>query len=334
MPARAPVCDAHYKKTDRQKSGADKLTKPLILAVVGPTASGKTDAALALAEKFGGEIVCCDSMQIYSHMKIGTAAPTDEELTRVRHHLYNFVNPSVNYNAALYQEEARKTIDDILKRNKVPILCGGTGLYLKAALFDMNFSLASSDDEYRGKLERLQREKGAQYLHDMLAEKDPKSAATIHSNNVKRVIRALEILHLSGVKKSDQMQEEKSHYKDFYIMGLAHERQALYDRINLRVDKMIKGGLEQEVRNLLDMGVSKKSNAMQAIGYKQWLDYFDKMISFEECVLKIKQASRNYAKRQLTWFNSMETVWYEYKTTVLHKYTNLFANITNFFFNS
>ena len=310
------------------------MSKPPILAVAGPTASGKTDLALALAEKFDGEIVCCDSMQIYKHMKIGTAAPSGKELSMARHHLYNFIEPDMNYNAALYQEEARKAIGDILKRNKVPILCGGTGLYLKAALYDMNFSLASSDDEYRKELENIYKEKGGLYLHGLLREKDPESAEAIHANNVKRVIRALEIHHLSGVKKSAQKQEESKHYKDIYIIGLALERAVLYDRINRRVDKMIKDGLEDEVKSLLKAGVPKESNAMQAIGYKEWLDYFDKKTGFEECVLQIKQNSRHYAKRQITWFNTMEVAWYDYKTTLLHKYTNLFADIINFFFKS
>ena len=305
-----------------------------VLAVAGPTASGKTGTALALTEEFGGEIVCCDSMQIYKHMKIGTAAPTKEELARAKHHLYNFVEPSINYNAALYQKVAREAIDDILDRNKVPILCGGTGLYLKAALYDVNFSLASSDDGYRKELERIYSKKGAKHLHDMLKKKDPESAEEIHENNVKRVMRALEIVHLSGVKKSAQKQEETKHYKDIYITGLSHERKSLYDRIDNRVDKMISDGLEQEVKNLLDMGVSKDTNAMQAIGYKQWLDYFDKKAGLDECVAQIKQNSRNYAKRQLTWFNRMDVAWYDYNITVLHKYTNLFTDITNFFFNS
>lgn len=310
------------------------MSKNPVLAIVGPTASGKTDASIALAQEFGGEIICCDSMQIYKHMKIGTAAPTDEELSRVRHHMYNFVEPTENYNAALYQKEARKVIDDILNRNKVPILCGGTGLYLKAALYDMNFSKASADDKYRKELENIYKEKGAKHLHDMLEKKDPESASAIHENNVKRVMRALEILHLSGVKKSDQKQEESKHYENSYIIGLSHERKALYDRINMRVDKMIGEGLEEEVKDLINTGVSKDNNAMQAIGYKEWLGYFDNKIGLDECVTQIKQNSRNYAKRQLTWFNRMDVTWYCYNTAYLHKYTNLFTDIKNLFFNS
>lgn len=304
------------------------MKKDKVLAVVGPTASGKTSVAIALAQKFDGEIVCCDSMQIYKHMKIGTASPTDNELSQAPHHLFNFLEPTQNYNAALYQEKTRPVIEDILSRNKVPILCGGTGLYVKAALYDMNFTTASSDEKYRIELEDIYKKKGAVYLHDILKQKDSESANNIHPNNVKRVIRALEILHLSGVKKSSQKQDEQLYYKNSIIMGINHVRDELYKRINMRVDMMIAQGLEREVRNLLDMGVSKKNNALQAIGYKEWLEYFDGDVTLEECIYQIKLNSRHYAKRQITWFNKMSVLWYDYNQIYLHNYTNIFDNLT------
>ena len=304
------------------------MKKDTVLAVVGPTASGKTSVAIAIAQKFDGEIVCCDSMQIYKHMKIGTASPTKEELLQAPHHIFNFWEPTQNYNAALYQGKVRPVIEDILSRNKIPILCGGTGLYVKAALYDMNFTSASSDEGYRLKLEDIYEKEGAFYLHDMLKQKDSESANNIHPNNVKRVIRALEILHLSGVSKSEQKQDEKLYYNDSVIIGLKHVRAELYKRIDMRVDIMIEQGLEREVRNLIDMGVGKENNALQAIGYKEWLEYFDGNITLQECIYRIKLNSRHYAKRQLTWFNRMDVKWYDYSAVKLHNYTNIFDNLT------
>jgi len=302
------------------------LINSLVLAVIGPTASGKTATSLALSKEYNGEIVCCDSMQVYKHMKIGTASPTEDELNQAKHHLFNFVETTTNYNAALYQKDARDAIDDILKKGKVPILCGGTGLYLKAALYSVNFSLSSSDEDYRRSLEKLYQDKGAAHLHSMLEKKDPESAQNIHENNVKRIIRALEILHISGVKKSEQKQKEQKHYNSF-IVGLKHEREKLYERINKRVDMMVREGLEDEVRNLVEKGLPSKSNAMQAIGYKEWLDYFEGKINIEKCISNIKQNSRHYAKRQLTWFNKMDVTWYDYDFTTLHNYTNIFSDV-------
>ena len=295
----------------------------LILAVIGPTASGKTSLAIELAKKLSGEIVCCDSMQIYKHMKIGTASPTNEELARASHHLFNFVEPDQNYNAALYQKAARNKIDDILSREKVPILCGGTGLYLKAALFDINFTSASSDETYRKYLEELYKNNGADFLHEMLKKVDKQSADNIHKNNIKRVIRALEIAHLSGMNKSEQKQKEKLYYENSYIIGLSHERKVLYDRINKRVDIMIGEGLEDEAHALIEMLHGRKCNALAAIGYKEWVDFFEGRISKEVCIEIIKQNSRRYAKRQLTWFNAMNVQWFEFNTSILHKYQNI-----------
>jgi tRNA dimethylallyltransferase len=230
------------------------LSERKIIAVVGPTASGKTTAAINIANRFNGEIVCCDSMQVYKDMRIGTASATDEELAQAKHHMLSYVEPLDDYNAALYQKDARKVIEDIYDRGKIPILCGCTGLYAKSILYDMDFSTAVNDDAYRKKLQDIYEDKGVDYLYDMLKEVDIESANSIHKNNVKRVMRALEIYHVSGVAKSDQKQEEKEYYDKTCIIGLYHDRQKLYDRINMRVDIMVKEGLEQEARNLYNKG--------------------------------------------------------------------------------
>ncbi len=305
------------------------MKEGLVIAAVGPTASGKTSLSIELAKEFNGEIICCDSMQIYKHMKIGTASPTDEELAQVPHHLFSFVDPKIDYNAAMYQKVAREKIDYLHSQGKIPILCGGTGLYVKGALYDMNFSTASSDDEYRAELENLYKQKGADYIYAMLKENDPKSAAVIHKNNVKRVIRALEIFHISGVAKCEQKQEEKKYYTNSKIIALRHDRQKLYHRINKRVDIMLEQGLQEEVRNLIQMGVAKTNNAMQAIGYKEWIDFFEGTIDLDKCTNNIKKNSRHYAKRQLTWFNRMDIEWFDYDDDILHNLNKIIQIIKN-----
>ncbi len=305
------------------------MNDKLIIAAVGPTASGKTSLSIKLAEELNGEIICCDSMQIYNHMKIGTASPTEEELKRAPHHLFNFIEPTIDYNAAMYQKAARLKINELLEKGKTPILCGGTGLYVKAALYDMNFTEASSDESYRAELEKLCEQKGVDYIYDILLDKDPESAKEIHKNNVKRVIRALEIYHLSGIKKSEQKQEERKFYPNAKIIALKHDRKDLYARIDKRVDLMIEDGLEDEVRNLLSIGVTEKNNAMKAIGYKEWIDYFNGNISLDKLIDNIKKNSRHYAKRQLTWFNRMDITWFEYDDNLNLTFQNILNSIQN-----
>jgi tRNA dimethylallyltransferase len=243
--------------------------------------------------------------------------------------MLSYVEPLDDYNAALYQKDARKVIEDIYDRGKIPILCGGTGLYAKSILYDMDFSTAVNDDAYRKKLQDIYEDKGVDYLYDMLKEVDIESANSIHKNNVKRVMRALEIYHVSGVAKSDQKQEEKEYYDKTCIIGLYHDRQKLYDRINMRVDIMVKEGLEQEARNLYNKGCTLENNCMQAIGYKEYFQYFDGLISLDECIDKIKQSSRKYAKRQMTWFNKMDVKWFQFEETILQKHTNIYKYIIN-----
>lgn len=302
---------------------------PMIIAVLGPTASGKTSLSIKLAQKFNGEIICCDSMQVYKYMEIGTASPTIEELSLAKHHMLSFVDPLINYNAALYQKDARKIINDIHARGKNVVLCGGTGLYAKAVLYNKDFTTANTSESYRERLEDILFKNSNQYLHDMLKDVDPESAYAIHPNNTKRVIRALEIHHLSGIKKSDQLKVEKLFYKNVSMVGFTHDRAELYKRIDSRVNFMIENGLEKEARNLYDMGVSKHNNSIQGIGYKEFFEYFDNTSTEEKCIDAIKKASRNYAKRQLTWFNRMNIDWFDYNHAVSDEFTKIYQYISN-----
>ena len=278
---------------------SDKIT---VVAIVGPTASGKTALSVELAKRLNGEIISCDSMQIYKGMSVGTAAVTEGEMRGVPHHLIGFASPSDSFSCADYAEMAQKAIEDIHERGKIPIFCGGTGLYLDMVLKGTRLSEARKDDEYRSELSMRSQEE----LHGMLSETDPASAEKIHPNNVKRVIRALEIYHVTGKTKTEgDRQSRTSEPKyDARIVGLDFkDREKLYDRINKRVDVMLENGLLDEVK-ALDCEEFRASTAAQAIGYKEMLRYFDGDVSLEEAVDEIKKASRNYAKRQLTWFRA------------------------------
>ncbi len=285
------------------------MVKPKIFGVVGPTASGKTDFAIDLAIKRGGEVVSCDSMQIYRGMDIGTAKPTRDEMRGVRHHMIDIVSPSESFSVAQFAAMARTCVDDILSRGKIPVLCGGTGLYFDSVVNNINFSETETDYEYRRKLETLAREKGRVYIHDMLRAVDSESADSIHPNNLRRVIRALEVYKLTGKPKSQVDREQKGEpVYDAEIYGLNRPTDVLYDRINRRVDIMMEAGLLDEVRKLLDLGVSSNSTAMQAIGYKELVSYLSGSCGLDESVDKIKLESRRYAKRQLTWFKRNKNI--------------------------
>lgn len=286
-------------------------TKPKIYGVVGPTASGKTDYAINLAKKCGGEVVSCDSMQIYKHMNIGTAKPTKEEMCGIPHHMIDIAEPNENYSVARFVQEARKCIDDILMRGKVPVLCGGTGLYFDSVVKNIDYAESDGDSEYCTILRKAAEENGCDYVHDMLKKVDPDSAAAIHPNNLKRVIRALEVYKVNGITKTelDRRSIRESIY-DAEVYGLSRPREELYERINRRVDMMLENGLVSEVENLIDMGIDRSATAMQAIGYKELADYLEKKCTFDEAVDKIKQESRRYAKRQITWFKrNKEIIW-------------------------
>lgn len=285
--------------------------KPKIYGVVGPTASGKTEYAIELAKKCGGEVVSCDSMQIYKHMDIGTAKPTQEEMDGIPHHMIDIAEPWESYSVARFVSEARACIDEVLERGRVPILCGGTGLYFDSVIKNIDFSEIESDPDYRSELMQTAKENGNEYVHNMLKKIDPKSAEAVHPNNLKRVIRALEIYKTTGKTKTEIDRESvRESIYDAEIYGLNRPREELYERINRRVDIMLENGLLDEVKSLLEMGISRDATSMQAIGYKELAEYFEGSCKLFEAVEKIKQESRRYAKRQLTWFRkNKEIIW-------------------------
>ena len=280
-----------------------------IICIVGPTASGKTALSIALAKELGSEIVSADSMQIYKGMDIGTAKPTVEEMQGIPHHMLSIIEPNEDYSVARYVSEASLIVDEILAKGKTPIIVGGTGLYIDSLVKGTEFAELEEDKEYRSELFSLCEKEGAARLHKMLSEVDPERAAQIHENNVKRVIRALEVYKATGrtITEHDEESLKKPPKYDATYIGLMYEdRQKLYDRINLRVDLMEKAGLLREVEEILASGVSPQATSMQAIGYKELVSYFEGRCSLEEAKEAIKQGSRRYAKRQMTWFKRNE----------------------------
>lgn len=280
--------------------------KARVFAVVGPTAVGKTSLAIELAKRLDGEVISCDSMQIYREMDIGTAKATIEERCGVPHHLIDILSPEESFSCADYAVLARKAIDDIVSRGKVPIFCGGTGLYLDSVIEIPSFTDTIRDEGLRAELEALAEQNGAEALHKILEEIDPESAEAIHANNVKRVIRAIEIFKTTGKKKSelDALSKEKPSAYDATVFFLtARDRDFLYSRIDSRVDQMIKVGLVSECRALFEKGIFDiNSTASGAIGYKELLPYLKGEASLDECINQLKLSTRHYAKRQITWF--------------------------------
>lgn len=270
--------------------------------VCGPTASGKTRLAVDLAREFGGEVVSADSMQIYKGMDIASAKPTEAEKMGVPHHLMDFLDPTEAFSVADYVILARKTIADIHERGKLPIICGGTGLYINTLIDNIEFDDTGSDPAYRAELTALAAEKGAAYLREMLMAVDPQSAAELHENNQKRIIRALEVYHSSGKTMTElkaQSRLNPSPYEPCMMM-IDHPRGVLYERIDRRVDMMLEAGLLDEAREFFTH--DDYITAAQAIGYKELKPYLDGAQSLEECVDRLKRETRRYAKRQLTWF--------------------------------
>lgn len=275
-----------------------------IIAVAGPTASGKSALALELCKRLYGELISLDSMQIYRGLDIGTAKPTKAEQAEVRHHMIDICEPTENFSAAEFAERAHKVIADVQSRGKKAVLCGGTGLYLDTVLGRLDFGEIESDEKLRGELIAFAEKNGAEALHERLREIDPQAAEKIHKNNVRRVARAIEIYELTGKTKTEHDREaiSDSPYESL-IIGLDYDdREVLYSRINRRVDAMIEAGLEGEVRSLVSRGLlSAESTAGQAIGYKEMLGYIAGDCSLGDAVEKIKLGTRRYAKRQLTW---------------------------------
>lgn len=278
------------------------MKKPLVVVVLGPTASGKTSLGIEIAQRFDGEIVSADSMQIYEDMDIATAKPSKDELLRVRHHLIGFVPLGETFSVAKYKQKAIDAIDDILSRNKLPIVVGGTGLYIDTLVKNTEF-FDYNDSDIRTKLETRLKDEGIVALFDELRVIDPKTAEKLHINDNKRIIRALEVYYLTGRTISEQ--DEASHKNEskynWGLIGLkAENRQYLYDRINLRVDRMLEEGLIDETKMFFSKKIS--STAAQAIGYKELKPYLDSLVTLEEATEKLKMETRRYAKRQLTWF--------------------------------
>lgn len=287
--------------------------KPLII-LTGPTSVGKTSLSIELAKAVDGEIISADSMQVYKYMDIGTAKITAEEMQGVPHYLIDELLPEEEFNVVRFQQLAREYIRQIHARNKIPIIVGGTGFYIQAVLYDIDFTEEETDSACRRELEQLCEERGKEYLHDMLAKIDPDSAAAIHPNNSKRVIRALEYASLTGGSMSEHnanQRSKESPYQFCYFV-LNRDRAALYDTINYRVDRMMERGLLAEVKDLAERGYTRDLVSMQGLGYKELLAFLDGECSLEEAVYILKRDTRHFAKRQLTWFKrEKEVLWVE-----------------------
>ena len=283
-----------------------------VLAIVGPTAVGKTNFGIECANTFNGEIISGDSIQIYKGLDIGSAKPTKEELSQAKHYLIDIKEPTENYSVKQFQDLGREHIDKINNENKLPIIVGGTGLYIKALLYDYDFfEEAEQDNQY----EDLTNEE----IYDLLKQKDPKALESIHINNRKRLVRALNIFekHNKGISQIKQDQEHKPIY-DCLIIGLTTSREDLYNRIDKRIDKMVKDGLLEEIKGLLDKGITFDNQCMQAIGYKELKGYFDGSETLEKCIEQVKTNSHHFAKRQYTFFNNqMNIKWFESTTEAL-----------------
>ena len=281
-----------------------------VVAIIGPTASGKTALSIRLAKEIDGEIINGDSMQIYRHMDIGTAKITEAEMEGVPHHLLDIKEPTEGFSVAEYQKLVRGKIGEIQARGKVPIIVGGTGLYVQSVLYDFQFAKQEVDEAARENYYKELEILGPEAMHAKLVQMDPAAAASIHPNNTRRVIRALEMAELAGVSRAEeQFNRGDIPLYNHLIIGLDMDREKLYERINLRVDLMMEAGLVDEVRALYDAGI-RDVQAIKAIGYKELYAHFDGLVSLDEAVEQIKQNSRRYAKRQLTYFrNKMDIAW-------------------------
>lgn len=279
------------------------MKQPLII-LTGPTASGKTALSVALARRIGGEIISADSMQVYRHMDVGSAKVTREEMDGIPHHLIDVLEPEEAFNVTRFQEMAKAAVEEIRKNGHIPIVAGGTGFYIQALLYDIDFTENDGDMAYRHELEQTAAAQGPGVLHRLLREVDEPSANAIHENNVKRVIRALEFYKKTGTRISDhnEVERKKESPYSFAYYVLTMDRERLYERIDMRVDRMIEDGLVDEVKRLRAMGCTRDMVSMQGLGYKEILDFLNGEMSLEEAVYVIKRDTRHFAKRQLTWF--------------------------------
>lgn len=286
--------------------------KPKVVVIVGPTASGKTALSIELAKKINGEIISSDSMQIYKDMDIGTAKVTKEEAEGIKHYLVDCVSPDERYTVSDFKKDAENAIEEILAKGKTPIVVGGTGLYVNSLIYGIEYQEMNFDEDYRNELmKKAETESGLKELWETANKIDPEAMLKISPNDKKRIIRVLEIFKATGKTKTEQeiLSRQNGVKYDYKVFGITMERGKLYSRINLRVDLMIEKGLEEEVRNLVNK-YTKFPTAMQGLGYKEVVEYFDGILTREEMIDKIKQESRRYAKRQLTWFRkNKETIW-------------------------
>ena len=287
------------------------MKQPLIV-LTGPTAVGKTSLSISLAKAVNGEIISADSMQVYKKMDIGSAKIRSEEMQGIPHYLVDVLEPEEEFHIVKFQQMAKKAMEDIYSRGKIPILVGGTGFYIQAVTKDIDFTEAQQENDYRKELEALAEEKGGEHLHEMLRKVDPVSADAIHAHNVKRVIRALEFYHQNGSPISAHNEEQKQHESPYNLayFVLNMPRELLYERIDLRVDQMMKEGLLEEVSRLKKEGCHRGMVSMQGLGYKEILAYLDGEYPLEEAVRVLKRDTRHFAKRQLTWFRrEQEVIW-------------------------
>lgn len=284
-----------------------------VIVIAGPTATGKTALSVRLAKELGGEVISADSIQIFKKLNIGSAKPTKDEMEGVPHHMMDFLEPGANFSVADFCALAKEKIDEIHSRGNLPIITGGTGLYISSLVNNISFTEEKIENRTRDRLFQELETIGAEAMHERLRNIDPEAAEAIHPNNVKRVIRAIEIFETTGKTMTEQNKTSKetpSPY-DFILCALSCDRELLYERIDFRVEKMVQAGLFDEVKTLLEGGVSKDAQSMQGIGYKEAVQYIDGTISYEESIALIQKNSRNYAKRQLTWFKREPYQWFD-----------------------
>lgn len=285
------------------------LDKPKLVVLLGPTAVGKTRLSIELAKAFSCEIISGDSMQVYRGMDIGTAKITREEMQGVPHHLIDVLEPDEPFSVALFQEWCGQLIPEIHARGRLPFIVGGTGLYIESVCYGFQFTEASADEEFRARQQQIYELEGPEVLHAKLAEVDPKSAERLHPNDVRRVIRALEIYHVTGepLSASLERQKKESPY-ELCLIGLTMDRQMLYNRIEQRIDEMVASGLVEEVRQLLERGIPRDTISMQGLGYKEIAEHLEDEVPLEAAVYKLKRDTRHFAKRQLSWFRHMKDI--------------------------
>ncbi len=308
----------------------DKTDRKIII-IVGPTAVGKTEYAIKAAQDFNGEIVSADSMQLYKFMDIGSAKPTPEEQAAARHYLVDEIDPRDDFSVAEYSRLAKKYINTIFDKGKLPIVSGGTGLYVNSLIYDMDFSSAPRDTEERERLRAFLAENGPEKLHELLRDADPAAAERIHPNNTKKVIRAIEAARSGNPIPAFEESFRKTKDYDYLLIGLDRDRQELYDRINLRVDIMLDAGLEDEIKELMNLGLSGDNISMKGIGYKEMIAYLNGEYSRDEAVELVKRNSRRYAKRQLTWFRRYDDIyWFDLTAGAVGEYERMKELISAF----